>query len=50
MLGGSDWRTSWKQPHSLIEVPGHHFNVLTDHAESTARAIHDWLATAPSHR
>jgi thioesterase domain-containing protein/acyl carrier protein len=41
---GGDWRPSWSQPHTLVEVPGHHFTVLTEHASSTAQIIHDWLA------
>jgi acyl transferase domain-containing protein/NADPH:quinone reductase-like Zn-dependent oxidoreductase/thioesterase domain-containing protein/acyl carrier protein len=42
-----DWRSSWKQPHTLVEVPGNHFTVLTEHAGSAAQVIHDWLAALP---
>jgi thioesterase domain-containing protein len=42
-----DWRSCWKQPHTLVEVPGNHFTVLTEHAGSTAQVIHDWLAALP---
>jgi hypothetical protein len=28
-------------------VPGHHINVTTKHAASTARVIHDWLTALP---
>lgn len=39
-----DWRSSWSQPHTLVEVPGNHVTVLSEHAGSTAQAIQDWLA------
>ncbi|WP_394849579.1 SDR family NAD(P)-dependent oxidoreductase [Pendulispora brunnea] len=42
--GSSDWRATWDQPHSLVEVPGDHFNVLLEHSNTTARAIHEWLS------
>ncbi|HWO24080.1 MAG TPA: type I polyketide synthase, partial [Kofleriaceae bacterium] len=41
---GGDWRPSWSRPHTLVEVPGAHFTILTEHANSTAQIIHDWLA------
>ncbi|MFI6692965.1 SDR family NAD(P)-dependent oxidoreductase [Streptomyces sp. NPDC050433] len=37
-------RPDWLLPHSRLEVPGHHFTLLEQHAESTALAIHQWLA------
>ncbi|WP_394827934.1 SDR family NAD(P)-dependent oxidoreductase [Pendulispora albinea] len=40
---GHDWRSSWAEPHDAVDVPGHHFNVLSDHAAAVARAIDDWL-------
>ncbi|HWO22085.1 MAG TPA: thioesterase domain-containing protein, partial [Kofleriaceae bacterium] len=45
---GDDWRPSWSQPHTLVEAPGNHFTVLTEHAGSTAQIIHDWLAARSS--
>ncbi|HKE18416.1 MAG TPA: SDR family NAD(P)-dependent oxidoreductase [Kofleriaceae bacterium] len=41
--GRGDWRAWWSQPHELVEVPGNHFTVLTEHAGNTAQVIHDWL-------
>ncbi|WP_394821617.1 SDR family NAD(P)-dependent oxidoreductase [Pendulispora albinea] len=44
--GSDDWRAPpWKQPHTLVEVPGHHSTLLAEHAHSTAHAIDHWLAT-----
>jgi hypothetical protein len=45
--GRGDWRASWKEAHTIVDVPGHHINVTTKHAASTARVIHDWLAALP---
>jgi acyl transferase domain-containing protein/acyl carrier protein len=33
------WRASWPLPHSLMDVPGDHFTMMTDHADTTAEAI-----------
>ena len=43
-----NWRAHWEQPHTLADLPGNHFTILSDHAESTARIVHDWLSTIPS--
>ena len=32
------------QPHTLIEVPGDHFNFLARSGDVTAREIHRWLS------
>jgi thioesterase domain-containing protein/aryl carrier-like protein len=37
--GDSDWRSSWHLPHDAIDV--------MEHAESTRRAVEQWLATVP---
>jgi acyl transferase domain-containing protein/NADPH:quinone reductase-like Zn-dependent oxidoreductase/thioesterase domain-containing protein/acyl carrier protein len=42
-----DWRSSWRLPHTLVDAPGNHFTILTEHAGSTAQAIEDWLAALP---
>jgi len=48
-LGGSqdndDWRSSWafSSEITVIDVPGNHFTMMTDHAGSTARAVNAWL-------
>jgi hypothetical protein len=44
-LEGFDIRPSWTLPHTVVEVPGNHLNMLADHAGSTARCVHDWLRT-----
>jgi surfactin synthase thioesterase subunit len=40
-----DWRSHWPQPHSLVEAPGDHFTLLTEHAETTAHLVQEWLDT-----
>jgi thioesterase domain-containing protein/acyl carrier protein len=40
-------QTSWDQPHSAVDVPGDHFSMMEDHVDTTARAVHDWLAALP---
>nr|BBM95965.1 modular polyketide synthase [Streptomyces sp.] len=37
------WRASWPKPHERLELPGDHFTLTEDHAESTASAIAAWL-------
>jgi thioesterase domain-containing protein/acyl carrier protein len=44
------WRTNWDQFHSVVDVPGDHFTMMTDHADITARAVHSWLAALPEKR
>lgn len=35
---------SWQLPHREIEVPGNHFSMMTEHAESTASAVENALS------
>jgi acyl transferase domain-containing protein/thioesterase domain-containing protein/acyl carrier protein len=39
----SEWRASWALPHTLVEAPGNHFTMMTEHASSTAEAIRNAL-------
>ena len=41
-----DWRCSWRQAHTAVDVPGDHFTVIEEHAASTATAIDTWLREA----
>nr|BAF85844.1 modular polyketide synthase [Streptomyces cyaneogriseus subsp. noncyanogenus] len=34
----------WGEPHTVLETDGNHFTMLEEHAESTARHVHTWLA------
>ncbi|WP_394831509.1 SDR family NAD(P)-dependent oxidoreductase [Pendulispora rubella] len=43
--GSGDWRSHWEHRHTPAELPGSHFTVLTEHAHTTARTIHEWLLT-----
>ncbi|MBB6172714.1 acyl transferase domain-containing protein/acyl carrier protein [Nocardiopsis mwathae] len=42
-LGGPDWRFAWHLPHATLDVPGDHLTMMEEHAETTARALNDWL-------
>jgi thioesterase domain-containing protein len=42
-----DWSASWPLRHAAIDLPGTHLTILEDHAQTTARAIDDWLARQP---
>jgi acyl transferase domain-containing protein/surfactin synthase thioesterase subunit/short-subunit dehydrogenase len=44
---GEDWeRLSWdfSTRVTVVDVPGNHFTMMGDHAETTARAVSEWLA------
>jgi NADPH:quinone reductase-like Zn-dependent oxidoreductase/thioesterase domain-containing protein/short-subunit dehydrogenase/acyl carrier protein len=44
---GEDWeRLSWafSSDVTVVDVPGDHFTMMTDHAETTARSVNEWLA------
>ncbi len=45
-----EWRASWPSALAVIDVPGDHFTVLEECADSTARAAHEWLALASSRK
>ncbi len=34
-----DWRATWPYPHTLVEAPGNHFSMMTEHAAGTAEAV-----------
>ncbi|MEV6766938.1 hypothetical protein AB0N16_41200 [Streptomyces sp. NPDC051105] len=37
------WRPHWTLPHDGVDVPGDHYPVLHQDADSTASAIRAWL-------
>ncbi|HEV2634428.1 MAG TPA: type I polyketide synthase [Actinocrinis sp.] len=41
--GRQDWRAYWPLPHEVLDVPGDHFTVLEDHAETTVAAVRRWI-------
>jgi thioesterase domain-containing protein len=41
---GTDWRASWPVPHEYVTVPGDHFTMMEEHAETTAAAVRTWLS------
>jgi thioesterase domain-containing protein/NAD(P)-dependent dehydrogenase (short-subunit alcohol dehydrogenase family) len=41
----SAWQSSWDFPHTVVDVRGDHFTMMEEHAESTAQAVENWLAT-----
>jgi pimeloyl-ACP methyl ester carboxylesterase len=34
----------WDQPHCAIEVPGTHVSMMGEHADTTAKALDEWLS------
>jgi thioesterase domain-containing protein len=42
----SDWKPAWAFASNItvVDVPGNHFTMMADHAETTARAVNEWLA------
>jgi acyl transferase domain-containing protein/thioesterase domain-containing protein/acyl carrier protein len=37
--GADPWRASWLFPHTMVDVPGNHFSMMNEHAETTAQAV-----------
>ncbi len=42
-VAGEEWRTSLSVPHTAVEAPGNHFTMMEEHADTTARAVREWL-------
>ncbi|WP_245601828.1 type I polyketide synthase [Hamadaea tsunoensis] len=38
------WRTNWSRADDVRTVPGNHFTIVVDAAETTAHSLRDWLA------
>jgi thioesterase domain-containing protein/acyl carrier protein len=40
-----DWKSSWafSSRVTVVDVPGNHFSMMTDHADTTARAVNEWI-------
>jgi NADPH:quinone reductase-like Zn-dependent oxidoreductase/thioesterase domain-containing protein/acyl carrier protein len=45
--GVGEWRHRWGRIDIAMEVPGNHFTMLDEHAESTAQAVHEALGRLP---
>ncbi|GII95973.1 type I polyketide synthase [Sinosporangium siamense] len=45
--GRLDWRAFWPLPHESADVPGDHFTVLEEHAETTVQAVREWVGGLP---
>lgn len=39
----AEWQTQWPIPLDVVDVPGHHYSMIEQHADVTATAIHEWL-------
>ncbi|WSE26425.1 SDR family NAD(P)-dependent oxidoreductase [Amycolatopsis rhabdoformis] len=39
----SSWRTTWQRADAVLTVPGDHFSLVDTDAETTAKAVADWL-------
>ena len=44
--GNDAWKPSWafSSDVTVIDVPGDHFTMMSDHADTTARTVNQWLA------
>jgi pimaricinolide synthase PimS1 len=38
-----DWRPKWPVEHDLVDVPGDHYSMLQENADSTMEAVEKWL-------
>ena len=43
----NDMSLSFSSDVTTVRVPGDHFTIMTDHADTTARAVSEWLAKLP---
>ncbi len=43
MSAEQSWGSPWELAHSSADVPGDHFTMMENHADSTAQAVLDWL-------
>ncbi|WP_449657243.1 SDR family NAD(P)-dependent oxidoreductase [Streptomyces litchfieldiae] len=43
------WTTAWQVEHETLEAAGNHQTMMNEHAESTAHALHTWLAELGPH-
>ncbi|WP_232524296.1 type I polyketide synthase [Nocardiopsis gilva] len=41
----ADWAATWESATRTRRVPGDHFTMVEDHAETTAHAVEEWLMT-----
>jgi thioesterase domain-containing protein len=41
-----EWKPSWSLSSrvTVVDVPGDHFTMMSDHADTTAQAVNEWLA------
>jgi thioesterase domain-containing protein/acyl carrier protein len=41
-----EWKPSWSHSSrvTVVDVPGDHFTMMSDHADTTARVVNEWLA------
>lgn len=44
-MSGEDWRSTWESTQEVLEVPGDHFTMMENHADTTAQAIESWLVS-----
>jgi len=41
---GLRFHAEWNYPHETVDVPGNHFTLMEEHAQTTAIAIKSWIA------
>ncbi|WP_424187264.1 beta-ketoacyl synthase N-terminal-like domain-containing protein [Actinokineospora sp. G85] len=40
---GTPWQSSWPYPHTALDAPGNHFEMLEQHAHTTAMMVEQWI-------
>ncbi|MFF7638645.1 SDR family NAD(P)-dependent oxidoreductase, partial [Kitasatospora sp. NPDC008050] len=38
------WKPFWPMIRDVVDVPGDHYTMMSEHGENTARTVHEWLA------
>ena len=42
-----EWQAAWEFRDTVVDMPGDHFTMAEEHADSIATTVHDWLAALP---
>ncbi|MER8184508.1 type I polyketide synthase [Kitasatospora sp. NPDC094015] len=50
LLTDQDWDGVWHHGHRTVQVPGDHWSLMNENADSTAEAVHAWLLGATTAR
>lgn len=48
VAGDGAWQAVWPFKHDCLDVPGDHYTMMEEHADSTAAAVEQWLNALPA--